>query len=56
MANKKYLNDDFYNNYLIEYYKSKNNNILSDEAILEKIDIKTIENFLRKKKMQNINK
>ena len=28
----------------------------SDEEILERMDIKTIENFLRKKKMKNINK
>lgn len=28
----------------------------SDEEILEKMDLKTIENFLRKKKLSNINK
>lgn len=29
---------------------------LTDEEILERIDIKTIENFLRKKKLRNVDK
>lgn len=36
--------------------KIKNEEPLSDEEVLERMDMKTIENFLRKKKLNNINK
>lgn len=35
---------------------SKKQRTKTDEEILEEMDIKTIENFLRKKKLSNINK
>jgi len=34
----------------------RDNNSNSDEKVLEKMNIKVIENFLRKKKLNNINK
>lgn len=44
---------------LMDYYRDeyeKDNRPLSDEEVLERMDIKTIENFLRKKKLERIKK
>ena len=51
-----FFNDDYYR--FVNKYQDINikRRIVSDEELLEKMDIKTIENFLRKKKLKNINK
>lgn len=65
MNNKEYFFEDFFSYY--KYANKKSISIydqiikeaqetLSDEEILEKMDLKTIENFLRKKKLNNIAK
>jgi len=53
--NLLYYNEE-YNKYSNHRISSKLQNVydLTDEEKLEKIDIKTIENFLRKKKLKNI--
>lgn len=52
----KYKNN-FVDDYLaIMEQHHQQNKEKTDEEILEKMDIKNIENFLRKKKLQNLNK
>lgn len=53
----KYYND--YLSSLVDLYQKQyeeNNKPLSDEEILERMDINVIETFLRKKKLENIKK
>lgn len=54
----KLFSDDYVSNILKEYYKTiePKNTPLSDEEVLERMNIETIEKFLRKKKLQNLNK
>ena len=58
-------NEYFHNNknfdsyYLDKFYKKRNNKIFKsklDTESLEKMDIKFIENYIRKKKLEIINK
>ena len=50
--------NDYLNKYLNDYLKQyeEDNKPLSDEEVLERMDIKTIENFLRRKKLERIKK
>ena len=53
------MNDDYTDKWMDKRLKmifNEKNINLSDEEKLEKIDIKVIEKFLRKKKLNNINK
>lgn len=45
---------DYYTELRIKSIEKKSHTSQTDEEILEKMDLKTIENFLRKKKLNNI--
>lgn len=47
--------DKRYNSYL-KGYENEKPQLEKDEEILDNMDIKTIESYLRKKKLKNINK
>jgi len=64
-VNRMNDNEDFHNNKNFDYYyldkfnKKRSNKIFKsklDTESLEKMDIKIIENYLRKKKLEIINK
>lgn len=65
VVNRMNDNEDFHNNKNFDYYyldkfnKKRSNKIFKsklDTESLEKMDIKIIENYLRKKKLEIINK
>lgn len=59
MRDYNILSDNDYLSSLVDLYHKQyeeNNKPLSDEEILERMDIKVIETFLRKKKLENIKK
>lgn len=59
MRDYNILSDNDYLSSLVDLYQKQyeeNNKPLSDEEILERMDIKVIEAFLRKKKLENIKK
>ena len=59
MRDYNILSDNDYLSSLVDLYQNQyeeNNKPLSDEEILERMDINVIETFLRKKKLENIKK
>lgn len=59
MRDYNILSDNDYLSSLVDLYQKQyeeNNKPLSDEEILERMDINVIETFLRKKKLENIKK